>query len=72
MKQSDIEEYKAILYFAVGIFAYASDLLVMAIVFWVWGGICLLSSCVIRYYERKIEKLKRELEQNANHHHQSL
>ncbi len=61
MKQSDIEEYKFILYMAVGIYAYVSDLLILAIVLWVLGSISLIVGCLLAYFERKINLLKRKL-----------
>ena len=59
MKQSDIDDLKFIFYMAVGIYAYASDLLSLAIVLWILGSISLLVGCVLAYFENKINLLKR-------------
>ena len=66
MRQSDIEEYKFILYIAVGIFAYVSDLRIIAIVFWVLGSISIIAGCLLAYYENKIKLLKRKLKERDN------
>lgn len=58
MKQSDIEEFKAILYVIAGIYAYSYDIMVLAVVLWILAGISLLAGCIIAYYEQKLKKLK--------------
>lgn len=66
MKQSDIEEYKAILYAVAGIYAHSCGVLPLAITLWVLAGVSLLAGCVIVYYEQKIKKLKRLIENSKD------
>lgn len=56
MKQSDIEEFKAILYVATGLYAYNLDIILLSIIMWSLGGISLLAGCVVAYYEQKITR----------------
>ncbi len=60
MKQSDIEEIKAILWLSAGVFAYSIDVVIIAVIAWALAALSLLTACVVAFYERKIEGLKRK------------
>ena len=63
MKQSDIEEIKAILWTSVGVFANSNDLIAIALGAWLFAALSLAAACVASYYERKIIKLMHTLDQ---------
>jgi hypothetical protein len=65
MKQSDIEEYKAIGYLFIGVLAYHWNIIIIAVLAWVLASISFLTGCVIAYYEQKIKKLKHTLRMDS-------
>ena len=61
MKTSDIEEFKAIGFMAVGVMAYGAGLEVVAIIMWALAAISFVGALIIAYYERAIKKQKQKL-----------
>lgn len=62
IKQSDIEEFKAIAYVAIAVYAYNSGVVWLAVILVILATVSLSAGCIIAYYEQKIKKLKRKLE----------